>query len=150
MIKKLKNEFSTIKDNFDQCKINKEKKIKDLNERINFLTEKIKILEKRKNVFKEYIKLKEKAKKYDELYDKYNKIKNCTMEKWNLTEQEYLQIILKKDDDIQQLKKALSEKENINEESEDDNFRNINNNFCDHIITTPLKMKIKREFTFSE
>ena len=150
MIKKLKNEFSTIKDNFDQCKINKEKKIKDLNERINFLTEKVKILEKRKNVFKEYIKLKEKAKKYDELYDKYNKIKNCTMEKWNLTEQEYLQIILKKDDDIQQLKKALSEKENINEESEDDNFRNINNNFCDHIITTPLKMEIKREFTFSE
>ena len=150
MIKKLQNEFSTIKNKFEQCKTNKEKQIKDLNERIRFLNEKVKVLEQRKNIFKEYMKLKEKGKKYDELYDKYNKIKNYTMEKWNLTEQEYLQIISKKDDDIQQLKKALAEKENLNEESDDESFRNFNNNFCDHIITTPLKKKIKREFTFSE
>ena len=150
MIKKLKNEFSIIKNNFEQCKTNKEKQIKDLNERIRFLNEKVKVLEQRKNIFKEYMKLKEKGKKYDELYDKYNKIKKYTMEKWNLTEQEYLQIISKKDDDIQQLKKALAQNENINEESDDESFRNFNNNFCDHIITTPLKKKIKREFTFSE
>ena len=150
LIKKLKNEFSIIKNNFEQCKTNKEKQIKDLNERIIFLKEKVKILEQRKNIYKEYNKLKEKGKKYDELYDKYNKIKKYTMEKWNLTEQEYLQIISKKDDDIQQLKKALAQNENINEESDDESFRNFNNNFCDHIIATPLKMKIKREFTFSE
>ena len=154
MINKLKNEYSIIKSNFEQCQIKKEKEIETLTERIKFLNEKVKILEKRKKKFKEYNQLKEKCKKYDELLDKYNKIKNCTMKKWNLTEQEYLQIILKKDDDIENLKDALLKKEEKNEENndenEDDNFRHIDVNYCNHIITNPLKMKIKREFTFSE
>ena len=154
MINKLKYEYSIIKSNFEQCQIKKEKEIETLKERIKFLNEKVKILEKRKKKFKEYNQLKEKCKKYDELLDKYNKIKNCTMKKWNLTEQEYLQIILKKDDDIENLKDALLKKEEKNEENndenEDDNFRYINVNYCNHIITNPLKMKIKREFTFSE
>ena len=93
-------------------------------------------MEKKKVLFKDYNEVKEKAKKYDELYEKYEKIKNLSMNKWNLTEPEYIAIIEKKDLDIQKLKDILSTHDSSeimsNTNLSNDNNLKSKNNVCNH------------------
>jgi len=75
--------------------------------RVSILLDKVNILEKKKVLLKDYNELKEKSNKYDDLIVKYKKLKKIVDEKWDLTEQQYLDIIAKKDEDILRLKEAL-------------------------------------------
>ena len=75
--------------------------------RVSLLLDKVNILEKKKVLLKDYNELKEKSNKYDDLIVKYKRLKKIVDEKWDLTEQQYLDIIAKKDEDILRLKEAL-------------------------------------------
>ena len=133
-IKDLNSECQKLKKEYENYNQSKDNEINNLNNRINSLLEKIHVLEKKNVLLKDYNEIKEKAKKYDELYEKYEKVKNFTMNKWNLTEPEYIEIIQKKDLDIQKLKDTLSTNyssdiiSSININTSD----NLKNNNCDH------------------
>lgn len=133
-IKNLNSECQKLKKEYENYNQSKDNEINNLNNRINSLLEKIHVLEKKNVLLKDYNEIKEKAKKYDELYEKYEKVKNFTMNKWNLTEPEYIEIIQKKDLDIQKLKDTLSTNyssdiiSSININTSD----NLKNNNCDH------------------
>ena len=58
-------------------------------------------------MLKDYNQLKAKSDKYDDLNLKYQKLKKIVDEKWDLSEQQYLDIIATKDDEILRLKEAL-------------------------------------------
>ena len=133
-IKDLNSECQKLKKEYENYNQSKDNEINNLNNRINSLLEKIHVLEKKNVLLKDYNEIKEKAKKYDELYEKYEKVKNFTMNKWNLTEPEYIEIIQKKDLDIQKLKDTLSTNyssdiiSSININTSD----NLKNNNCHH------------------
>ena len=133
-IKDLNSECQKLKKEYENYNQSKDNEINNLNNRINTLLEKIHVLEKKNVLLKDYNEIKEKAKKYDELYEKYEKVKNFTMNKWNLTEPEYIEIIQKKDLDIQKLKDTLSTNyssdiiSSININTSD----NLKNNNCHH------------------
>ena len=133
-IKDLNFECQKLKKEYENYNQSKDNEINNLNNRINSLLEKIHVLEKKNVLLKDYNEIKEKAKKYDELYEKYEKVKNFTMNKWNLTEPEYIEIIQKKDLDIQKLKDTLSTNyssdiiSSININTSD----NLKNNNCHH------------------
>ena len=133
-IKDLNSECQKLKKEYENYNQSKDNEINNLNNRINSLLEKIHVLEKKNVLLKDFNEIKEKAKKYDELYEKYEKVKNFTMNKWNLTEPEYIEIIQKKDLDIQKLKDTLSTNyssdiiSSININTSD----NLKNNNCHH------------------
>ena len=135
-IKQLNNDCKKMKKEYELYNQNIDNEINNLNNRINGLLQKIHVLEKKKVLFKDYNEVKEKAKKYDELYEKYEKIKNLSMNKWNLTEPEYIAIIEKKDLDIQKLKDILSTHDSSeimsNTNLSNDNNLKSKNNVCNH------------------
>ena len=135
-IKQLNNDCKKMKKEYELYNQNIDNEIDNLNNRINGLLQKIHVLEKKKVLFKDYNEVKEKAKKYDELYEKYEKIKNLSMNKWNLTEPEYIAIIEKKDLDIQKLKDILSTHDSSeimsNTNLSNDNNLKSKNNVCNH------------------
>ena len=134
-IKQLNNDCKKMKKEYELYNQNIDHEINNLNNRINGLLQKIHVLEKKKVLFKDYNEMKEKAKKYDELYEKYEKIKNFSMNKWNLTEPEYIAIIEKKDLDIQKLKDILSTHDSSimsNTNLSNDNLLKSKNNVCNH------------------
>ena len=106
-IETLENKISNIQNEYQEYKNKKENEIKDMKNKVSLLLNKLNILEKKKVLFKDYNELKEKSDKYDDLIIKYKKLKKIVDEKWDLTEQQYLDIIAKKDEDIQRLKEAL-------------------------------------------
>ena len=106
-IETLENKISNIQNEYQDYKIKKEKEIKDMKNKVSSLLNKLNILEKKKILLKDYNELKEKSNKYDDLIIKYKKLKKIVDEKWDLTEQQYLDIIAKKDEDILRLKEAL-------------------------------------------
>ena len=134
-IKQLNNDCKKMKKEYELYSQSKDNEINNLNNTIDLLLQKIHILEKKKVLFKDYNEMKEKAKKYDELYEKYEKIKNFSMNKWNLTEPEYIAIIEKKDLDIQKLKDILSTHDSSimsNTNLSNDNLLKSKNNICNH------------------
>ena len=106
-IETLENKISNIQNEYQDYKTKKEKEIKDMKNKVSSLLNKLNILEKKKILLKDYNELKEKSNKYDDLIIKYKKLKKIVDEKWDLTEQQYLDIIAKKDEDILRLKEAL-------------------------------------------
>ena len=106
-IETLENKISNIQNENQDYKTKKEKEINDMKNKVSSLLNKLNILEKKKILFKDYNELKEKSDKYDDLIVKYKKLKKIVDEKWDLTEQQYLDIIAKKDEDILRLKEAL-------------------------------------------
>ena len=106
-IETLENKISNIQSEYQDYKIKKEKEINDMKNKVSSLLNKLNILEKKKVLLKDYNELKEKSNKYDDLIIKYEKLKKIVDEKWDLTEQQYLDIIAKKDEDILRLKEAL-------------------------------------------
>ena len=106
-IETLENKISNIQNEYQNYKTKKEKEINDMKNRVSILLDKVNILEKKKVLLKDYNELKEKSNKYDDLIVKYKKLKKIVDEKWDLTEQQYLDIIAKKDEDILRLKEAL-------------------------------------------
>ena len=135
-IKQLNDDCKKMKKEYEFYNQSKDIEIDNLNNRINGLLQKIHVLEKKKVLFKDYNEMKEKANKYDELYEKYEKIKNFSMNKWNLTEPEYIAIIEKKDLDIQKLKDILSTHDSSeimsNTNISNDNQLKSKNNDCNH------------------
>ena len=135
-IKQLNDDCKKMKKEYELYNQSKDIEIDNLNNRINGLLQKIHVLEKKKVLFKDYNEMKEKANKYDELYEKYEKIKNFSMNKWNLTEPEYIAIIEKKDLDIQKLKDILSTHDSSeimsNTNISNDNQLKSKNNDCNH------------------
>ena len=107
VIETLENKISNIQNEYQDYKTKKEKEINDMKNKVSSLLNKLNILEKKKILFKDYNELKEKSDKYDDLIVKYKKLKKIVDEKWDLTEQQYLDIIAKKDEDILRLKEAL-------------------------------------------
>ena len=106
-IETLERKISNIQNEYQNYKTKKEKEIKDMKNRVSLLLDKVNILEKKKVLLKDYNELKEKSNKYDDLIVKYKRLKKIVDEKWDLTEQQYLDIIAKKDEDILRLKEAL-------------------------------------------
>ena len=106
-IEKLENKINNIKEEYDKYKQNKEKEINDMKNKVAILLDKVNILEKKKVLLKDYNQLKAKSDKYDDLNLKYQKLKKIVDEKWDLSEQQYLDIIATKDDEILRLKEAL-------------------------------------------
>jgi hypothetical protein len=106
-IETLEHKISNIQNEYQNYKTKKEKEIKDMKNRVSLLLDKVNILEKKKVLLKDYNELKEKSNKYDDLIVKYKRLKKIVDEKWDLTEQQYLDIIAKKDEDILRLKEAL-------------------------------------------
>ena len=106
-IETLEHKISNIQNEYQNYKTKKEKEINDMKNRVSLLLDKVNILEKKKVLLKDYNELKEKSNKYDDLIVKYKKLKKIVDEKWDLTEQQYLDIIAKKDEDILRLKEAL-------------------------------------------
>ena len=106
-IETLENKISIIQSEYQDYKNKKEKEINDMKNKVSSLLNKLNILEKKKVLLKDYNELKEKSNKYDDLIIKYKKLKKIVDEKWDLTEQQYLDIIAKKDEDILRLKEAL-------------------------------------------
>ena len=135
-IKQLNDDCKKMKKEYELYNQSKDIEIDNLNNRINGLLQKIHVLEKKKVLFKDFNEMKEKANKYDELYEKYEKIKNFSMNKWNLTEPEYIAIIEKKDLDIQKLKDILSTHDSSeimsNTNISNDNQLKSKNNDCNH------------------
>ena len=107
-IETLENKISNIQNEYKDYKNKKEKEINDMKNKVSSLLNKLNILEKKKVLLKDYNELKEKSNKYDDLIVKYKKLKKIVDEKWDLTEQQYLDIISKKDEEILRLKEALS------------------------------------------
>ena len=106
-IETLENKITNIQNEYQNYKSKKEKEINDMKNKVSLLLNKLNILEKKKVLLKDYNQLKEKSNKYDDLIVKYEKLKKRVDEKWDLTEQQYLDIIAKKDEDILKLKEAL-------------------------------------------
>ena len=106
-IERLENKISSIQNEYQNYKQKKEKEINDMKNKVSILLDKVNILEKKKILLKDYNELKEKSSKYDDLIVKYQRLKKIVDEKWDLNEQQYLEIIAKKDEDILRLKEAL-------------------------------------------
>ena len=126
----LENKISNIQNEYQNYKTKKEKEINDMKNKVSVLLNKVNILEKKKVLLKDYNELKEKSNKYDDLIIKYKKLKKMVDEKWDLTEQQYLDIIAKKDEDILRLKEALilSERQSMM----NGNYSMRMNNNCGH------------------
>ena len=107
----LKNKIERLRGEFAIYKIGKKGEIKKLNE-------KIKRLMNDENYNNEYNiiceKLKEKEEEFNYLNNKFESLKNFINNKWNLTEQDYLKIIWKKDYEIEQLNKKIDLLQNNN------------------------------------
>ena len=99
--------INNIQSEYQNYKQKKEKEISEMKDKVSVLLDKVNILEKKKILLKDYNELKEKSNKYDDLIVKYQRLKKIVDEKWDLTEQQYLDIIAKKDEDILRLKEAL-------------------------------------------
>ena len=106
-IERLENKINNIQNEYQNYKQKKEKEINEMKDKVSVLLDKVSILEKKKVLLKDYNELKEKSNKYDDLIVKYQRLKKIVDEKWDLTEQQYLDIIAKKDEDILRLKEAL-------------------------------------------
>ena len=106
-IERLENKINNIQNEYQNYKQKKEKEINEMKDKVSVLLDKVSILEKKKVLLKDYNELKEKSNKYDDLIVKYQRLKKIVNEKWDLTEQQYLDIIAKKDEDILRLKEAL-------------------------------------------
>lgn len=136
------NELNTLN---NHIKSQSESTINKLNEKINLLNDKIKMLNYKKITFKDYNELQDKCKKYDKLLHDYELLKEsfnkekekettgesvrssyALYNKWDLTEQDYLNIILKKDYEIQKLKDELANKSSAEIESNNGNNNNMN------------------------
>jgi hypothetical protein len=127
-IETLENKISNIQNEYKDYKNKKEKEINDMKNKVSSLLNKLNILEKKKVLLKDYNELKEKSNKYDDLIVKYKKLKKIVDEKWDLTEQQYLDIISKKDEEILRLKEALSLSERQSMMN-GNNTMKMNNNF---------------------
>ena len=117
---------------YQNYKQKKEKEISDMKNKVSILLDKVNILEKKKILLKDYNELKEKSSKYDDLIVKYQRLKKIVDEKWVLNEQQYLEIIAKKDEDILRLKEALilSERQSLmngNYTMKTNNYLNLGN-----------------------
>jgi hypothetical protein len=131
-IERLENKINSIENEYSNYKKNKEKEINDMKNKVSVLLDKVNILEKKKVLLKDYNELKEKSSKYDDLIVKYKRLKKIVDEKWDLTEQQYLDIIAKKDEDILRLKEALilSERQSLmngNYTMKTNNYLNLGN-----------------------
>ena len=131
-IERLENKINNIQNEYQNYKQKKEEEIKEMKDKVSVLLDKVNILEKKKVLLKDYNELKTKSSKYDELIVKYQRLKKIVDEKWDLTEQQYLDIIAKKDEDILRLKEALilSEKNSLmngNNTMKTNNYLNIGN-----------------------
>lgn len=131
-IERLENKINSIENEYNNYKKNKEKEIDDMKNKVSVLLDKVNILEKKKVLLKDYNELKEKSSKYDDLIVKYKRLKKIVDEKWDLTEQQYLDIIAKKDEDILRLKEALilSERQSLmngNYTMKTNNYLNLGN-----------------------
>ena len=131
-IEKLENKINNIQNEYQNYKQKKEKEINDMKNKVSVLLDKVNILEKKKILLKDYNELKEKSNKYDDLIVKYQRLKKIVDEKWDLTEQQYLDIIAKKDEDILRLKEALilSERQSLmngNYTMKTNNYLNLGN-----------------------
>ena len=133
-IESLENKISNIQNEYKEYKNKKEKEIKDMKNKVSMLLDKVNILEKKKILLKDYNELKDKSSKYDDLIVKYKKLKKIVDEKWDLNEQQYLDIIAKKDEDIQRLKEALilSERQSV---MNGNYTMKLNNNFGNSLLT---------------
>ena len=130
-IERLENKINSIQNEYQNYKQKKEKEINDMKNKVSILLDKVNILEKKKILFKDYNELKEKSSKYDDLIVKYQRLKKIVDEKWDLNEQQYLEIIAKKDEDILRLKEALilSERQSLingNYTMKTNNYLNLN------------------------
>ena len=132
-IETLENKISNIQNEYQNYKKKKEKEINDMKNKVSLLLDKVNILEKKKVLLKDYNELKEKSNKYDDLIIKYKKLKKMVDEKWDLTEQQYLDIIAKKDEDILRLKEALilSERQSM---MNGNYTMKLNNNFGNSLL----------------
>ena len=131
-IETLENKINNIQSEYQNYKQKKEKEISEMKDKVSVLLDKVNILEKKKILLKDYNELKEKSNKYDDLIVKYQRLKKIVDEKWDLTEQQYLDIIAKKDEDILRLKEALilSEKQSLmngNYTMKTNNYINLGN-----------------------
>ena len=100
----LKNKIERLRGEFAIYKIGKKGEIKKLNEKIKRLMND----ENYNNKFNIICeKLKEKEEEFNYLNNKFESLKNFINNKWNLTEQDYLKIIWKKDYEIEQLNKKI-------------------------------------------
>ena len=131
-IETLENKINNIQSEYQNYKQKKEKEISEMKDKVSVLLDKVNILEKKKILLKDYNELKEKSNKYDDLIVKYQRLKKIVDEKWDLTEQQYLDIIAKKDEDILRLKEALilSEKQSLmngNYTMKTNNYLNLGN-----------------------
>ena len=131
-IERLENKINSIQNEYQNYKQKKEKEINDMKNKVSILLDKVNILEKKKILFKDYNELKEKSSKYDDLIVKYQRLKKIVDEKWDLNEQQYLEIIAKKDEDILRLKEALilSERQSVinsNYTMKTNNYLNLGN-----------------------
>jgi hypothetical protein len=131
-IERLENKINSIQNEYQNYKQKKEKEINDMKNKVSILLDKVNILEKKKILFKDYNELKEKSSKYDDLIVKYQRLKKIVDEKWDLNEQQYLEIIAKKDEDILRLKEALilSERQSLingNYTLKTNNYLNLGN-----------------------
>ena len=131
-IETLENKINNIQSEYQNYKQKKEKEISEMKNKVSVLLDKVNILEKKKILLKDYNELKEKSNKYDDLIVKYQRLKKIVDEKWDLTEQQYLDIIAKKDEDILRLKEALilSEKQSLmngNYTMKTNNYLNLGN-----------------------
>ena len=131
-IERLENKISSIQNEYKNYKQKKEKEINEMKNKVSILLDKVNILEKKKILLKDYNELKEKSSKYDDLIVKYQRLKKIVDEKWDLNEQQYLEIIAKKDEDILRLKEALilSERQSLingNYTMKTNNYLNLGN-----------------------
>jgi hypothetical protein len=131
-IERLENKISSIQNEYQNYKQKKEKEINEMKNKVSILLDKVNILEKKKILLKDYNELKEKSSKYDDLILKYQRLKKIVDEKWDLNEQQYLEIIAKKDEDILRLKEALilSERQSLmngNYTMKTNNYLNLGN-----------------------
>ena len=131
-IERLENKINSIQNEYQNYKQKKEREINDMKNKVSVLLDKVNILEKKKILLKDYNELKEKSSKYDDLIVKYQRLKKIVDEKWDLTEQQYLDIIAKKDEDILRLKEALilSERQSLmngNNTMKTNNYLNLGN-----------------------
>ena len=131
-IERLENKINNIQNEYQNYKQKKEKEINEMKDKVSVLLDKVSILEKKKVLLKDYNELKEKSNKYDDLIVKYQRLKKIVDEKWDLTEQQYLDIIAKKDEDILRLKEALilSERQSLmngNYTMKTNNYLNLGN-----------------------
>ena len=131
-IERLENKISSIQNEYQNYKQKKEKEINEMKNKVSILLDKVNILEKKKILLKDYNELKEKSSKYDDLIVKYQRLKKIVDEKWDLNEQQYLEIIAKKDEDILRLKEALilSERQSLmngNYTMKTNNYLNLGN-----------------------